>query len=77
MGTINHATTKSLVYLINGYRYLASPLLGNCCRFSPSCSTYSIEALQTHGIIRGLSLSMRRILRCHPWHEGGHDPVPE
>lgn len=77
MATINHAISKSIAILIKGYQFALSPLLGNCCRFYPSCSSYSIKALQTHGTLKGSSLAMRRILRCHPWHEGGYDPVPE
>lgn len=67
---------KILIALIRGYRYLLSPLLGNHCRFYPSCSGYAIEALELHGPTKGLWLGCRRLLRCHPWHGGGHDPVP-
>ena len=77
MGTINQAVSKTATALIKSYQYIVSPLLGNCCRFQPSCSSYYIEALQKHGSIYGTYLGCRRILRCHPWHEGGHDPVPE
>ena len=59
------------------YRYALSPLLGPRCRFYPSCSAYALEALEQHGAIEGAWLSLRRILRCHPWHPGGYDPVPE
>lgn len=62
---------------LRGYRYLISPMLGPRCRFHPSCSTYAIEAIERHGVIRGGYLSARRLLRCHPWHSGGVDPVPE
>lgn len=65
-----------LVALIRGYQYLISPLLGQRCRFFPTCSEYAVEALQRHGPIKGLSLGLRRILRCHPWHPGGYDPLP-
>lgn len=65
-----------LVLLIRGYRVIVSPLLGPCCRFSPSCSVYMIEAIHTHGCARGLLLGGRRISKCHPWHPGGYDPVP-
>lgn len=52
-------------------------MLGNVCRFTPSCSCYAIEALEKHGPVKGLYLAVRRIMRCNPWHEGGFDPVPE
>jgi len=63
--------------LILAYRYALSPLLGPRCRFYPSCSAYALEALDRHGALRGLWLALRRIGRCHPWHPGGYDPVPE
>ncbi|MDQ2069755.1 membrane protein insertion efficiency factor YidD [Natronospira bacteriovora] len=65
------------IFLIKCYRVLISPLFGQCCRFHPSCSEYAMEAVQTHGALRGCCLSVRRILRCHPFSEGGFDPVPE
>ncbi|MEO8018290.1 MAG: membrane protein insertion efficiency factor YidD [Pseudomonadota bacterium] len=65
-----------LKYLIRGYQLAISPLLGPRCRFFPSCSQYAIEAIETHGTPRGGWLAMKRISRCHPWHEGGFDPVP-
>lgn len=65
-----------LIWLVKGYQYLISPLLGPRCRFFPSCSSYTIEALQVHGAIRGSWLAIRRILRCHPLNPGGIDPVP-
>jgi putative membrane protein insertion efficiency factor len=65
-----------LVALMKAYRYAVSPLLGQNCRFEPSCSEYAIEALQTHGAFKGSFLSAGRICRCHPWHAGGFDPVP-
>lgn len=68
--------SKILIFLIKGYQYLISPLLGNNCRFTPSCSHYACQALGKHGFMRGLWLTVRRVLRCHPWHTGGHDPVP-
>jgi putative membrane protein insertion efficiency factor len=61
---------------IRAYQLAISPMLGNRCRFYPSCSDYSMEALQRHGVFRGLWLAVRRIGRCHPWHPGGYDPVP-
>ncbi|WP_290652176.1 membrane protein insertion efficiency factor YidD [Aquisalimonas sp.] len=59
------------------YQLIVSPLIGPCCRFYPSCSQYTIEAVRVHGVIRGLWLGIRRLLKCHPWHPGGVDPVPE
>lgn len=64
------------ILLIRAYQWLISPLLPPSCRFTPSCSHYGIEALQKHGLIRGSYLTISRILRCHPWSKGGHDPVP-
>ena len=66
-----------LIVLIRGYQLLLSPLLGNHCRFYPSCSQYAREAIERHGALCGGWLAIRRVLRCHPWHPGGVDPVPE
>ncbi len=71
------AATVILTAAIRAYRYLISPMLGPTCRFYPSCSCYAEQALQQHGAIRGSYLTVRRLLRCHPWHEGGYDPVPQ
>ncbi len=62
--------------LLRGYQLGISPLLGPACRFEPSCSHYASEAVERHGVLRGLSLALRRVLRCHPLHPGGFDPVP-
>ncbi|MFT5420221.1 MAG: putative membrane protein insertion efficiency factor [Candidatus Endobugula sp.] len=62
--------------VIKGYRYFISPLLGNQCRFYPSCSHYAEEAYQRFGFISGTYLSIKRLLKCHPWHQGGIDLVP-
>lgn len=67
---------RLVLMLLKGYSYLVSPLLGNNCRYYPSCSAYTREAVEIHGVLRGLWLGTRRILRCHPFHEGGYDPVP-
>jgi putative membrane protein insertion efficiency factor len=67
--------TNFLIKLIKIYRFLISPLLGNTCRYFPTCSNYSIEALQTYGLLKGLLLIFKRILSCHPWGQGGFDPV--
>jgi putative membrane protein insertion efficiency factor len=64
------------IKLIHCYRYLLSPWVGNQCRFYPSCSHYAEEAMNTHGFIKGSYLASRRLLKCHPWHPGGTDPVP-
>ncbi len=68
---------KVMIVLIRGYQLLISPILGNNCRFQPTCSHYMIESISRFGMIRGTWLGLRRISRCHPWHEGGVDPVPE
>jgi putative membrane protein insertion efficiency factor len=67
---------RLLILLIQAYRYTLSPLLGVSCRFEPSCSLYAIEALREHGVLKGGWLAAKRLGRCHPFHPGGHDPVP-
>jgi putative membrane protein insertion efficiency factor len=67
---------KLLVGLVKGYRLLLSPWLGSSCRFEPTCSAYSLQALQQHGATRGSYLTLYRLVRCHPWCHGGYDPVP-
>ena len=67
---------RVLIFFVRVYRRFLSPLLGQQCRFQPSCSAYGLEALQTHGALRGTWLTARRIGRCHPFHSGGYDPVP-
>ncbi len=67
---------RFLAGIVRGYRLLLSPLLPPACRFHPSCSRYAIEALELHGAVKGSLLAARRLLRCHPFHAGGHDPVP-
>ena len=61
---------------VRAYRLFISPLLGTNCRYAPSCSAYAVEALMTHGAVRGTWLATRRICRCHPWGGSGYDPVP-
>lgn len=68
---------RALIALVRGYRLLLSPWLGSGCRFTPSCSVYALEALERHGAAAGTYLSARRVLRCHPGCDGGHDPVPQ
>ncbi|MEQ8802261.1 membrane protein insertion efficiency factor YidD [Haliea sp.] len=67
---------KLLISIISLYRYTVSPFLGDNCRFYPSCSHYAQDAIALHGILKGSYLTLRRIGKCHPWHEGGVDPVP-
>ncbi|MAT92701.1 MAG: membrane protein insertion efficiency factor YidD [Halioglobus sp.] len=67
---------RFLIFLIACYRACLSPFMGNNCRFHPSCSSYAQEAIAEHGAARGTYLALRRVCRCHPWHEGGIDPVP-
>ena len=66
-----------LIALIKSYQIALSPFFGQHCRFTPSCSHYAIESLRTHGALKGLWLTVRRLLRCQPWCNGGHDPVPK
>jgi uncharacterized protein len=68
---------RLLILVIRAYQYTLSPMLGVRCRFEPSCSRYAIEALQEHGALKGSWLAARRLARCHPFHPGGHDPVPQ
>ena len=65
-----------LIQLVRLYRYAISPWLGSNCRYDPTCSSYAIEALQKHGVLKGGWLAARRIARCHPWGGSGYDPVP-
>jgi len=65
-----------LIALVRLYQWTIRPLLGANCRFVPGCSDYAVEALQTHGALRGAWLAFRRVLRCNPWQRGGYDPVP-
>jgi uncharacterized protein len=67
---------RALMLLVRGYRLFLSPWLGNACRFEPTCSVYSLGALQSHGALVGSYLTVARLARCHPWCAGGHDPVP-
>lgn len=68
---------RILIGLAKTYQLLVSPVLPQCCRYYPTCSSYAIEAIQTHGAFRGGWLAVRRVLRCHPWGGQGVDPVPE
>lgn len=66
-----------LIGAVKGYRLLLSPSLGSSCRFEPTCSAYSLQALQQYGAVQGTYLTLKRLVRCGPWCDGGHDPVPQ
>ena len=68
---------KVLILAVKVYRVALSPILGRCCRFHPSCSSYAIEALERYGSVKGTWLAAARLAKCHPFHPGGVDPVPE
>ena len=72
-----HLPQRALVLLVQGYRLLLKPWLGNACRFEPTCSAYALRALQQHGALAGSALAAGRLMRCHPWCEGGCDAVPQ
>ncbi len=72
----SHAAVLALKGAVLAYRWTLRPFIGSHCRFHPSCSTYALEALSTHGALRGAAMAGARILRCNPWHPGGYDPVP-
>lgn len=67
---------QALILLIKAYQWCIRPLMGQHCRFEPSCSHYALEAVQKHGICYGFLLTTKRVCRCHPWNKGGFDPVP-
>ena len=73
---ISHLCAWPLILLVRGYRLFLSPVVGHYCRFSPTCSVYALEALQYYGVWRGSWLTVRRLLRCHPWGGSGYDPIP-
>lgn len=68
---------RAFLHLIAAYRFIISPMLGQNCRYYPSCSAYTHEAIQIHGALKGSWFGLKRICRCHPFHEGGLDPVPQ
>lgn len=70
------APSNIAIKSIHGYRYVLSPWIGNQCRFYPSCSHYAEEAIKRYGLAKGGYLTLRRLLKCHPWHQGGIDLVP-
>lgn len=68
---------KVMIFLVRVYQKFISPLKRPCCRFYPTCSSYAIQAFEKHGAVKGLILSVKRVIRCNPWNIGGIDPVPE
>lgn len=72
-----HLPQQILMGLVKAYRLLLSPWLGSACRFEPTCSAYSLQALQQHGAVAGTYLTLYRLVRCQPWCKSGHDPVPQ
>lgn len=76
MAKNNSAPQSIIIYIIKAYQRLLSPLLGNNCRFNPTCSFYAIEAINRFGVLKGCWLASKRILKCHPLNAGGSDPVP-
>jgi putative membrane protein insertion efficiency factor len=70
------SVTHAAVLAVRGYQRLVSPFLPPSCRFAPTCSEYATKALAQHGFVRGTGLTIRRLLRCHPFHPGGYDPPP-
>ena len=72
---IKNICTQCVINLINIYKYLISPLLVNNCRFLPTCSEYTKESIIQFGLVNGVWLGLKRIVRCHPWGKGGHDPI--
>jgi hypothetical protein len=67
---------KAVLFLIRGYKSVLSPVLGQHCRFHPTCSMYTYKAIEKYGLLKGMILGTKRLLRCHPFHPGGVDPVP-
>lgn len=70
-----NSVSRAAIKCIHGYRYVLSPWIGNQCRFYPTCSHYAEDAISTYGVTKGSYLTLRRLLKCHPWHAGGFDPV--
>ena len=76
LSALNAGANTVLIALIRVYQYAVSPMLGQRCKYYPSCSNYAVGALREHGVIRGLGLASWRLLRCNPFSDGGYDPVP-
>jgi putative membrane protein insertion efficiency factor len=73
---LNNISKLIIMVLIRGYQLIVSPVLGPACRFYPSCSQYASLAINRYGVVKGSYMAIRRLLRCHPFHPGGFDPVP-
>ncbi|MHA7648778.1 membrane protein insertion efficiency factor YidD [Mycobacterium sp. ML4] len=76
-GAVGTAVARGLIYLIELYRHMVSPLRPPSCRFIPTCSQYAVDALAEYGLLRGTWLTVARLAKCGPWHRGGWDPIPE
>ncbi len=76
-GRVSKVLAWPFILLVRTYQVVISPLLGNRCRFDPTCSAYALQALRQHGVLRGGGLTLRRLARCHPWGGRGYDPVPD
>lgn len=76
-GTIRHLAKGGIIILIHLYQHTLSILLGPSCRFTPCCSSYALESIQRFGTMKGVWLTFKRLIKCHPFHPGGYDPVPE
>ncbi|PIE66578.1 MAG: membrane protein insertion efficiency factor YidD [Desulfobacterales bacterium] len=73
---ISYLLQRGVVRVISWYKYIVSPLFPPCCRFVPTCSSYAMQAIEKHGLVKGTFFALKRILRCHPFCQGGYDPVP-
>ena len=71
-----HILTNILIKIIKGYKFFISPLFGHSCRYLPTCSEYTLVSLKQFGVVKGISLSIKRVSKCHPWGSSGYDPVP-
>ena len=76
LNPLDRLLASPLLLLIRGYQLSLSLIIGRQCRFEPSCSHYMADAIREHGVVKGIALGSKRLSRCHPWHEGGFDPVP-
>lgn len=73
--SVGYYIDKALIFLVRGYQLFLSPLLGPSCRFYPSCSEYTVEAIRKYGSLKGVWMGFKRLIRCHPWNAGGYDPL--